>query len=232
MTGKIYKITNLINSKIYIGKTIKSLQERFNKHCWEDRSGNHFYMPIKRAIKKYGKENFKIELIEECDIDILNEREIYWISKYDSFKSENGYNCTVGGDGNCKRKLSPEDEAKVVNFNLNGKSTLWIAKEFNIDKTSVSNIIKRSNSSLIVWRNISTRVDVNSFNNDVYNGMKIKDLIIKYNISRSSVFNLIKNYRIKHLQECPSPILNGGEKCTPNYVDDKDIELVDKEPLR
>lgn len=52
-------------------------------------------MVIKRAIHKYGKENFVIKLLEECDRALLNEREKYWIQYYNSF--ENGYNSTLGG---------------------------------------------------------------------------------------------------------------------------------------
>jgi hypothetical protein len=48
-------------------------------------------------MKKYGKEHFFIELIEECPIEKLNEREQYWIAKKDTY--HNGYNATIGGDG-------------------------------------------------------------------------------------------------------------------------------------
>ena len=89
MNGKIYRITNLVNGKIYIGQTVQSLEERFYKHCAKYSDRLHFVMPIKQAIFKYGKENFKIELIEDCDIELLNEREQYWISYYDSYN--NGY---------------------------------------------------------------------------------------------------------------------------------------------
>ena len=86
MLGKIYKITNHINGKIYVGQTTKSLKERFQKHCWgtTENDSYHLNMAIKKAIKKYGKENFTIELIEEVEAAKLDEREVYWISFYDS----------------------------------------------------------------------------------------------------------------------------------------------------
>lgn len=57
-------------------------------------------MYIKRAILKYGKENFTIEVLEDCDVTILNEREKYYINLYNSYKE--GYNCTEGGQKGAK----------------------------------------------------------------------------------------------------------------------------------
>ena len=76
--GYIYKITNLLNGDFYIGQTITTLQHRFNQH--KTASSSRSNMHIARAIQKYGKENFKIELIEECDNSLLNKREDYWIA--------------------------------------------------------------------------------------------------------------------------------------------------------
>ena len=83
----IYKITNDINNKIYIGKTEFSIEKRFKEHCkdaYRDRNENR---PLYSAMRKYGVEHFHIDLIEKTDNP--NEREIYWIEKYSSFK--NGY---------------------------------------------------------------------------------------------------------------------------------------------
>lgn len=91
----IYKITNTINNKAYIGKTIRSIEERWREHKQESqRSKNR---PLYRAINKYGVENFSIEQIEECIIDELSDREIYWINVFNTY--HNGYNATYGGDG-------------------------------------------------------------------------------------------------------------------------------------
>lgn len=99
----IYKITNKINGLVYIGQSVnikrrwnnhKSVYNNPNDHCYE----NYLY----RAMRKYGIENFKFEVIEECDAQELNNREKYWIQYYDSY--HNGYNETCGGD-NAPRTL-------------------------------------------------------------------------------------------------------------------------------
>lgn len=73
----IYKITNTINNKLYIGKTVNTIEKRFNQHKNESKTERSKKRPLYRAINKYGIENFEIEIIEECNYDILNEREIY-----------------------------------------------------------------------------------------------------------------------------------------------------------
>lgn len=95
--GYIYKITNKINGKVYIGQTSKTIEERWKRHIIDTKRKDRKNSAIQNAILKYGKENFSIEEIEKCDISELNNREIYWIAFYDSF--HNGYNCTLGGDG-------------------------------------------------------------------------------------------------------------------------------------
>jgi len=102
----IYSITNLENSKLYVGKTTKpNPYDRWKQHLQLARSFNNLQednsalsMPILRAISKYGADNFKFRVIEECSDDNVNERETYWINKLDAC-GKNGYNITLGGEG-------------------------------------------------------------------------------------------------------------------------------------
>lgn len=105
--GRIYGIINLVNSKIYIGQTTQSLKQRFNQHA---RAKSY----IGNAIRKYGKENFVYELIEECaTAERLDERERFWIAEFNCVYPR-GYNRTPGGDSvkggssilNLKRSIS------------------------------------------------------------------------------------------------------------------------------
>lgn len=98
---QIYKITNLINGKIYIGKDTVSDKNYYG-------SG----LLIKRAINKHGIENFKKEILEECNNnDELCIREKYWIEKYNSTNSQIGYNISKGGDGGDTISNNPNKEA-------------------------------------------------------------------------------------------------------------------------
>ena len=90
-TMYIYKTTNTVNGKIYIGKRIYN--ERSDKYYL----GSGIY--LNRAIKKYGRINFTKEIIEWCTKDILSEREIYWIKFCNATNSKVGYNISNGGDG-------------------------------------------------------------------------------------------------------------------------------------
>ena len=91
----IYKITNILNDKKYVGKTEKDLESRWKQHLYKATTDGP--MVISQAIRKHGKENFKFEVIEECLSEDVNKKESYWIGKLDTF--ENGYNSTLGGDG-------------------------------------------------------------------------------------------------------------------------------------
>lgn len=88
----IYKTTNLLNGKFYIGKRVY----RKKDDNWYLGSGIY----LNRAIKKYGRENFKKEIIEWCEDKFhLCKREIYWINIFNSTDSKIGYNLSLGGDG-------------------------------------------------------------------------------------------------------------------------------------
>lgn len=93
----IYKIYNDINDKIYIGKTLTSLEERFKRHLYDSKRDSFKNRPLYKAMNKYGINHFYIQEIEQCSESEVNEREKYWIEILESFKY--GYNATHGGDG-------------------------------------------------------------------------------------------------------------------------------------
>lgn len=138
----IYKITNQINGKSYIGKTEKiNPHERFKEHlreCKKDRCKNR---PLYRAINKYGEENFKFEVLEETNFP--EEREQYFIQYYNTY-GNTGYNATLGGDG--KKYI---DEEKVIESYNRLKKIRSVAEELNICVDTVSSILKKNNIEII-----------------------------------------------------------------------------------
>lgn len=89
----VYKITNLCNSKVYIGSTRKSFVSRYSSHYEKLRTNNHRGYPhLQNAVNKYGIENFEFEIVEACDKEKCIERETYWIKQYDACDRGKGYN--------------------------------------------------------------------------------------------------------------------------------------------
>jgi group I intron endonuclease len=123
MSFYIYKIINKINDKIYIGKS-KNPNKRFKRHLYvsdhKDAGPNQF-QPIHAAIAKYGKENFSLQIIDECDLeDEIFIKEIYWISYYKSNMTKypgKGYNLTDGGEGASGLSPSTETRTKISKAN-------------------------------------------------------------------------------------------------------------------
>ncbi len=110
----VYKITNKVNNKIYIGITNQGVKTRWYKHCSEAKKGST--TSLHRAILKYSKLNFQIETIEEIkgeDYDYLKEREMYWVKYFDSYNRDKGYNLTLGGDGTFGRFHTDETKEKI-----------------------------------------------------------------------------------------------------------------------
>lgn len=109
--GSIYIIKNKCNDKVYIGQTIQDIEERFKQHLRPSIMKQRGTYKIYNAMNKYGKENFYHETLEvEVPQDLLDEREIYYIDLFDSYK--NGYNSTYGG--NSRRINKVEDVDKLI----------------------------------------------------------------------------------------------------------------------
>lgn len=108
----VYKITNKVNNKVYIGISSKGASARFREHIYAAEHGSPY--KIHKAINKYGKDNFLFEVIDFCNSwDELVEKEQYYISLYDSKNDEKGYNMTDGGDGTFGRQQSEETKEKI-----------------------------------------------------------------------------------------------------------------------
>ena len=206
MKGFIYKISNKINNKVYIGQTIQDPKERWYRHCQRKcLSENERNMAIKRAIFKYGKDNFTFEVIEKIENyskELLDNREIYWIAHYNSY--ENGYNCTKGGSlGSKPLKISKEEHTDIIDLYNCGFSLRNIAKEYNVDKATIKHILEINN--IEIKRTRTYKYSQGERDNiitlyfsllDTY-GSEYSSLLIqnKYKISKSYLSQLIHGKR-------------------------------------
>lgn len=135
----IYKIENKINHKKYIGQSVdiarRWREEKRLAFTPSDRSYNY---PLSRAFRKYGLENFTFEVLEECERESLNEKEVFWIKYYDSFFS--GYNQTLGGD--CTKSSAPKENILGVFSDLEKTNMLHreIAEKWNLSIEMVQGI--------------------------------------------------------------------------------------------
>lgn len=134
MSYKIYMIRNTVNDKVYVGQTVRGLEERFNSHLQRSSSEeSHFYS----AIRKYGRDKFFIELLEETEtLEAAYQLEKDYIEKYNTYKQ--GYNSTLGGEGRPTVDVSDEE---IIELYLKLKSSDKVARHLNIGSNTVLRVL-------------------------------------------------------------------------------------------
>lgn len=198
----IYKIVNDINNKVYIGKTERTIEERFKEHCRATKQSRNEKRPLYNAMNKYGIEHFKIEEIEQCSVENSCEREKYWIEYYSSFKY--GYNATLGGDG----KAYIDRELVIKTYNEIQNQT-QVAKILNIDITTIRNILRDNNIP------IKTSQIISKENNSKKVAMLDKDTLEILNVF-SSVKDAEKFLNITYKSHI-SKVCNGKRQTFKGY---------------
>lgn len=166
--GVIYKITNIINNKIYIGKTI-DIKKRIAKYKRSlNRSSSQI---IIKSMMKYGFENFVFEVVDETDIlEELNNKEKYYIKLYDSMNTKIGYNMTSGGDGGDTISNHPDKNI--------------ILKKRDVKISGINSYLYRHD----LEEHIEEMIELNSI------GMSANDLAKKFNCSEKAIRSRIPNY--------------------------------------
>lgn len=191
--GYIYKIYNSINGKIYIGQTVHEIDIRFKQHVNAAKRNNKSNIALYNAMNKYGSENFYIEMIEQCNNEQLDEREIYWISFYNSYNE--GYNMTLGGDGG---KTIPTAIHREINgtpiqqYNLDGDfiaeyiSSGDAAEQTGTQQTEINRCCTRTRNTYsangFIWKRKDdhTSIDVWVKENKIKNGRRAVE---QYNLN-------------------------------------------------
>lgn len=118
----IYKLTNILNNKIYIGLTTETISERCRKRIAEAKYKESRNSYILNAIRKHGSEVFKVEQLDTANtLEELQQKEIFYIQQYNSTDRNIGYNLTKGGEGNLGLKMSDETKEKIRQKRLGDK---------------------------------------------------------------------------------------------------------------
>lgn len=169
MTCGIYKITNKINGHSYIGLS-KDIEKRFNDHkikAFSSKRKDDIEKVLYKAIRKYGINNFNFEILEECEEEVLKEREIYWIKFYNTYEDKFHYNETPGGDIPCENtihlgeehgmaKLTKEDVIKCRIAYRQGKRSRDIYNKFYSTKISYAGFLRMWHGR--TWKHIMPEV--------------------------------------------------------------------------
>lgn len=192
----IYKITNLINGKVYIGQSI-DIKRRWHEEKYKKKNNLHLY----RSFKKYGLENFSFDVLEECDN--LDEREIYWIAYYDSNNRNKGYNQTSGGNG-IGTTLSEELKQKIRE-SVSGEKNGFYGKK-HTEKTK--KILSEKAKLKTYDKNPKARKLINITTGEIFT--TIKEAVEKYNVCYSTMMYHL-NGKLKTVKKCVFEYYKGEE---------------------
>lgn len=194
MEGFIYKVTNKVNNKVYIGQTRYTVEFRWKQHIHKQ-DNCHFH----NAIRKWGIDNFIVETLEKCDVDLLNSREIFYIAKYDSYKS--GYNSTIGGDGNRRLIFTDSQYDEIEGLYKSGFSSNKIATLFKVDKSTIVKIL-------------------------IQLGIKLRSN--KLNINHQEVLEIAEDYKSGHSLKSIAKRYDCDSKALKEFLKRKGIDIKDR----
>ena len=219
----IYKITNTVNNKIYIGITSKTVEERFNGHL---RCSKNPKYRLHQAIEKHGKDKFKIEIIETVDTqESANEREMHWIKQFNCTEYTIGYNMTNGGQGSSmifsesrlekmsdsvklQRKSLTVEQRKAMTLAANLKKKGYKESEISSMKKSIAQKQRWDNTSAEEKEKIAQKIHDNKSDES-------KERTID---ALKSCFNPAKQKGFEHKQtQCPHCGKFGGSNAMNRY---------------
>lgn len=208
----IYKITNNLNGKIYIGKTNFTIEKRWEEHCHDYQKETSQKRPLYSAMKKYGIENFSIEEVEQLESpQQAEDREKYWIEYFGSFK--NGYNATTGGDG--KAYI---DYDLVVAVYQQLKNQKEVALKLGISQKSVHNILMLKKQSIVSQKEIAQTnfgkcVDMFDLSNNYLRSFKSL-----WEAANFMVENQLTGCKVSTIKQHISEVCKGRRKTAAKYI--------------
>ena len=181
--GYIYCITNLINSKRYVGKTTTTIEDRWKEHCQDSQRERCEKRPLYSAFNKYGIENFIVEELERIeDNNLLSEREIYWIKELETYGSK-GYNASKGGDGTMLY-----DHNEIIELAKLGYCTKQISEKMGCHPDTIYKVLKATNTK--IRRENAIMVDqfdlAGNFVQTFYNLQEAMDWLVEHGFSKNN----------------------------------------------
>lgn len=139
----IYKIENIVNNKVYVGQTAKSLSVRKRSHLCELRNNRHKNTKLQNAVNKYGLDNFTFDVLDQAESEKeLNNKEIYWMNHYNAI--EVGYNIRGGGHD---RTVHHDTKEKIRRSKLGSKNPMYGKRLSNRTRKLMS----QSHKGIIPW---------------------------------------------------------------------------------
>lgn len=208
MKTGIYKITNLIDGKVYIGQTI-NYNRRVKAHIAKLKKQTHHNEHLQRAWNLYGEDSFSFEFILECSVSNLDKLEIAKIEEYDCVRT--GYNLVDGGQK--FRNFSPELRAKMSKAlkgrvfseshkrNISAAQKGKVIKKESIDKTrarkkaNMSHVGQKNHNALISDK-VAKRIIV-----ELYENKPVQYLVLKYETTQDTIYNLMYNKSYTHIMQ-------------------------------
>lgn len=204
----IYKIINLINNKVYIGSSI-NLEIRLKNHKAKLRNNHHSNQYLQRSWDKYGENNFKFEIIEECKKEEIINKEQYWIDYYKSYDENNGYNLSPTAGNILNYKMNEEQKNKISKALMGHK--LSEETKQKISKTRKERKYKISKKHLELLKKLNSENNPNAklkkedvikirqlYKSDNYTYKELSDL---YNVTCSCIKHIIYNRTWKNLEK-------------------------------
>lgn len=227
----IYAIKNKVNGYMYIGQS-KNINNRWINHRSNLNNNRHHNQKLQNAWNEYGEDNFEFIVIEKCEQDVVDDREIFWIAYYNTSDRYHGYNLSTGGEAS-SRGVCFSDEQKekmsqlrnpdaIVQLDLNGKlirvwrSASHASRSLN---TSVNSIIKcakhdgiyQSNDYIWLYKDEYDKCGIDIIEYKLFHSMsfdlKIKQIDLYGNVIRiwdsfTEIKNENKDMLISMVGEC------------------------------
>jgi len=169
-----------------------SIKLRFQNHLSAARCG-HDYV-IGKAIRKYGEDKFYVELLEECLVEELNEREMYWIKFFNATNNKFGYNMSIGGNYTVK-PAKELDEQEVISMFNSGIGAYNLAKLLHVHPYRVAAILKKHN--IVYGVEKQKRADEQEIVAAYVSGMRTMEISREFNCNKNVIRNILLRNGIK-----------------------------------